>query len=177
VPPDVPPEALLLLAIIGGFTALILIVVAVSFFWPRGKKVAQIEVREGEPFELEARPQNSKSYRVWMRYGVKWEGHGGTMSGYGLACKVRCLVEDQLVFDDVVGAGGRRVDGLPLTRREITKHAAVSSAHRHGAGSESASIFLGETGTRPEASGIVVTGEIHPAEGTIVESLKVYIAG
>lgn len=176
MPADVPPEALLLLAIIGGFTAIILIVVAVSF-WPRGKKVAEIQVRQGEPFGLEARPQNSKSYRVWMRYKVKWEGVGGTMSGYGLACKVRCTVDDERVFDDVVGAGGRRVEGQPLTRREITKHAAVSSAHRHGAGTESASIFLGETGTRPAASGIVVTGEIHPAEGTIVESLKVYVAG
>jgi len=150
------PEALFSLALIGGVALVILTAIAI-ILRPRGKKLAQVEAREGEPFEMQARPHNAKPCRVWVRYKVAWEGKARRSPHYGLACKVRCLVEDQLVFEEVVGVGSRHVEGLPRTKEAGKLYGCVSSA-RFSSGSDSASIILGETGARAVASGVAVTG-------------------
>ena len=170
MPPDVPIEFLLLLAMVSAIPLVVAVLVIAPYLQ---KKVAQLEVQEGELFELQARPNDDRPHRVWLRYRVKWTGPGKTMYGYGLACRVRCLVDDRVAFDEVVGVG-RSVEGLNTTKRVTTKYATVSSAG-HSGGSETASIFLGETGQRPLGTSIVATGEILSAEATTVEFLKVYV--
>ena len=154
---------------------------------PRGEAASE-EVSPGEPFSLEAAPEDGRAYKLWLSYSVTWPGP--QKRGYGLFLDLDVEVNGSTVqsgrlkmgSDAVSEEDRQKILAQPEGRRKLPDDVIfpsivrVSRGRREGIMYEKATCAVCETGSRPKGSRISVRGTITSTEKTEVHSLRVFLA-
>jgi len=152
------------------------------------KEVAGTSAAAGESFSLRAAPPDDGNYKLWVTYHITWTG---VDHAYGLEFDLDMEVDGASVFSGRLRMGAAamteedrakvvaqiRAGGKELPEGVISPVRIRSSrGRRNGIRFERATIALRDLGPRRAGSRIAVRGTITPAEGTMVNSLYVFLA-
>ena len=154
---------------------------------PRGE-AASAEVSPGEPFSLEAAPEDGRVYKLWLSYSLSWPGV--RKRGYGLFLDLDVEVNGSTVRSgrlkmgsDAVSAEDRqKILAMGRGRMKLPddvifpNQVKCSRGRRGGVSYEKATCAICETGPRPDGSRISVRGTITSTEKTEIHSLRVFLA-